>query len=214
MLSIFLVACGDSENNGNTDDIEKTENLDSKATENVKDIMSTDSKYKKLVVNIDDYDAYEFDIKDRYKSKKTDDKGITKLDIMRRDEVDDKDETFNYNFALMLAQNVEDGQNYLLFAGDVVNNTTKRVQFNHDFDVIMRDIKVEGSSYGDEFEEDGLVGGYEPEFDGEGWFAFLIDSDEIPEKLEIEFERAWDIDGEGGNGSPEEYLNIDFELDK
>src|SRR5699024_1077720 len=58
----------------------------------------------------------------------------------------------------------------------------------------------------------GLIDAYEPEFDAEGWFAFEVDSEDVPQELEIKFERAWDSDGDGGTGDDDEYLEIDFEM--
>jgi len=223
-VSLTLVACGQDDEVTITDEdfdvlaeevaAKEAENeLSNDATENYADIMSSDSNYSTFVG--EDYfgSEFTFNITDRYKSDTADAEGINDIDIMRRDEVD-SEETFDYKFALMLAENQEDGQNYLLFAGEVENNTSRRVQFNHDFDLIMRDIKVESSTYADGGDGEGIVDAYEPEFSGEGWYAFSIDSDEVPEDLEFTWERAWDQDGAGGNGSAEEYLEMEFKLDK
>lgn len=215
---IFLGACGDSsenetsegQNEANTE--QEVELANDNATDDIEKIMPLDSEYDTFIASEDEYDPFTFDIKERYTSDKSDSDGITEIDIMRRDQVDD-DETFDYRFSLMLAENQEDGQSYLLFVGDVVNNTSKRVQFNHNFDVIMRDIKVEDSSYGGAGEDVGIVGAYEPEFDGVGWYVFPLETDETPKQLEFTFERAWDEDGAGGSGADEEYLEIEFEIE-
>src|SRR5699024_473630 len=122
--------------------------LDGNMTNEVEKIISPDSKFDTFVAEKDEYDTFIFDIKERYISDETDSEGITNIDVMRRDQVDSEDETFDYKFGLMLAKDQGDGQSYLLFVGDVVNNTSKRVQFNHNFDVIMRDIKIEENTYG------------------------------------------------------------------
>lgn len=219
---LMLAACGGTtEEQPDSGDIysheleeEYDENeFDESMTDEAEEIMSSDSKFSTFLASEDEYDTFVFDIKERYTSDKTDANGITETDIMRRDQVDDENETFDYKFSLMLAENQENEQNYLLFVGDVVNNTSKRVQFNHDFDVIMRDIKLEDSTYGGMYEGEGLVDAYEPEFEDQGWYAFPIDSEEIPKQLELKFERAWDSDGDGGSGEAEEYLDINFEME-
>lgn len=225
LVPMMLVACGTDneettpeENKDYSEDIEENYVdeeivLDEDTTNEVEEIMPSNSSYSTFVAEQNEYDKYVFDIKKRYTSDQTDENGITDIDMMTRYEVDDEKETFDYRFSLMLAENREDQQNYLLFVGDVVNNTSKRVQFNHDFDVIMRDIKLEDSTYGNMGEEVGLVDAYEPEFDGQGWYALPIDSDEIPKQLEIKFERAWDENGNGSSGSDDEYLELEFEAE-
>jgi len=233
---ILLAACGSEEqeaaDNANDFDEEAFEEeygdeldelfsneeieLDGNMTNEVEKIISPDSKFDTFVAEKDEYDTFIFDIKERYISDETDSEGITNIDVMRRDQVDSEDETFDYKFGLMLAKDQGDGQSYLLFVGDVVNNTSKRVQFNHNFDVIMRDIKIEENTYGGFSEYVDLVGAFEPEFDAQGWYAFAIDTDEIPEQLEFTFERAWDENGEAmydaSEGEPELDLEIEFEL--
>lgn len=219
VMVLVLGACGsDEESQQEPNEQETTEEVEGSEmaeneTDSIEDIMPLDSQYDTFVASEDEYDPFVFDIKERYTSEESDSDGITEIDIMRRDQVDSDDETFDYKFSLMLAKNQEDGQDYLLFVGDVVNNTSKRVQFNHDFDIIMRDIKEEGSTYGGEGYDVELVGAYEPEFDGQGWYAFPLDTDETPEELEITFERAWDEDGAGGSGDDDEYLEIEFEME-
>src|SRR5699024_7973217 len=185
--------------------------LNDNETVDAKDIMTLGSDYDTFIA-IDDYDIRVFEVKERYTSEETDDDGITDVDIMDRSQVDSDEETFDYEFGLMYATDSVTDENYLLFAGNVENNTEKRVQFNHDFDVIMRDIKEEDSTYGGAEEDGGLIDAYEPEFDAEGWFAFEVESEDVPEELEIKFERAWDSDGDGGTGDDDEYLEIDFEM--
>lgn len=219
VMVLVLGACGsDEESQQEPNEQETTEEVEGSEmaeneTDSIEDIMPLDSQYDTFVASEDEYDPFVFDIKERYTSEESDSDGITEIDIMRRDQVDSDDETFDYKISLMLAKNQEDGQDYLLFVGDVVNNTSKRVQFNHDFDIIMRDIKEEGSTYGGEGYDVELVGAYEPEFDGQGWYAFPLDTDETPEELEITFERAWDEDGAGGSGDDDEYLEIEFEME-
>lgn len=219
VMVLVLGACGSDEEAQQepneqevTEEVEGSEMAENE-TDSIEDIMPLDSQYDTFIASEDEYDPFVFDIKERYTSEESDSDGITEIDIMRRDQVDSDDETFDYNFSLMLAENQEDGQDYLLFVGDVVNNTSKRVQFNHDFDIIMRDIKEEGSTYGGEGYDVELVDAYEPEFDGQGWYAFPLDTDETPEELEITFERAWDEDGAGGSGDDDEYLEIEFEME-
>lgn len=231
MAALLLVACGGKEDEASKEDADDFDEeqfeedfgdeldemfsedeveLEEGMTDEVSEIMPMSSEYDTFVAKVDEYNTYIFDVKARYTNSDSFDEGINNIDMMRRDQVDADDEMFNYNFSLMAAENREDGQNYLLFAGEVVNNTSKRVQFNHDFDVIMRDIKEEDSTYGGNAIEDGLIDAYEPEFDSEGWYAFPIESEEIPEKLEFKFERAWDENGAGGSGEDDEYLEIEF----
>src|SRR5690625_2178793 len=195
-VSLTLVACGNDDEVTITEEdfdelaeqveAEELENeLSDDATEDYADIMSSESDYNTVVGEDDFGEAFTFKIKERYTSDATEDEGITDIDIMRRDQVDSDDETFDYKFALLLAEHEVDGENYLLVAGDVENNTDKRVQFNHDFDLIMRDLKIESSTYEEGGEDAGIVDAYEPEFDSGGWYAFLIDADEVPEDLEL-----------------------------
>jgi len=181
------------------------------ATDSVSDILSNPSDYGKFV---EGEVLSALVLKEQYTSDESDENGVTDIDIMQRDQVDSDDETFDYKFTLFFAEDEATADNYLLFLGEVENNTSKRVQFNHDFDLIMRDIKQEVDTYSEYPEENGLIDAYEPEFEGEGWLAFPIESDEIPEELEFTFERAWDSDGAGGSGEDEEYLEIEFNLDK
>lgn len=220
MASLFLAACGSNKNENEFDEeygdelsewYEDNElEMEEGMTDDLKEIMPKSSDYNTFVAEIDRYGSFIFDIKERYISEQSDDEGINDIDIMRRDQVDSDDETFDYKFSVMLAENKEDKQDYLLFVGGVVNNTSKRVQFNHDFEVIMRDIKVESNTYSWGLEYADLVDVFEPGFDAEGWFALSVDIDDIPEELEVKFERAWDEDGAGGSGDDEEYLEIDF----
>lgn len=220
IASLFLAACGSNKNENEFDEeygdelsewYEDNElEMEEGMTDDLKEIMPKSSDYNTFVAEIDKYGSFIFDIKERYISEQSDDEGINDIDIMRRDQVDSDDETFDYKFSVMLAENKEDKQDYLLFVGGVVNNTSKRVQFNHDFEVIMRDIKVESNTYSWGLEYADLVDVFEPGFDAEGWFALSVDIDDIPEELEVKFERAWDEDGAGGSGEDEEYMEIDF----
>lgn len=220
MTSLFLAACGSNDNKNEFDEEYGDElsewyeddelDMEEGMTDDLEEIMPKSSEYETFVAEIDKYGSFIFDIKERYVSEQSDDEGINDIDIMRRDQVDSDDETFDYKFSVMLAENKEDKQDYLLFVGGVVNNTSKRVQFNHDFEVIMRDIKVETNTYSWGLEYADLVDVFEPRFDAEGWFALSVDIDDIPEELEVKFERAWDEDGAGGSGEDEEYLEIDF----
>ncbi len=220
MSSLFLVACGSNKNENEFDEeygdelsewYEDNElEMEEGMTDDLEEIMPKSSNYNTFVAEIDKYGSFIFDIKERYVSEQSDDEGINDIDIMRRDQVNSDDETFDYKFSVMLAENKEDKRDYLLFVGGVVNNTSKQVQFNHDFEVIMRDIKVESNTYRWGLEYADLVDVFEPGFDAEGWFALSVDIDDIPEELEVKFERAWDEDGAGGIGEDEEYLEIDF----
>lgn len=220
MASLFLAACGSNKNENEFDEeygdelsewYEDNElKMEEGMTDDVEEIMPKSSNYNTFVAEIDKYGSFIFDIKERYISEQSDDEGINDIDIMRRDQVDSDDETFDYRFSVMLAENKEDKRDYLLFVGGVVNNTSKRVQFNHDFEVILRDIKVESNTYSWGLEYADLVDVFEPGFDAEGWFALSVDIDDVPEELEVKFERAWDEEGVGGSGEDEEYLEIDF----
>ncbi len=212
VIILLLAACA-SNNNSEEKTEPKEVQSEKKTTEEIKAIMPSDSEYEVFIALESDYESYVFDIKERYVSEATNRKGINELDVMRRDQVDKEDERFDYTFSLMLGENISDGEQYLLFVGNVVNNTKKRVHFNHEFEVIMRDIEEDVISGNNEPVYEGIVDVFEPELSGEGWYAFHIQTDEVPKDLEIKFERAWDEDGASGSGADEEYLSIDFELE-
>lgn len=211
IIALLLVACGNNNNSEEKSDPKEVES-EKKTTEEITAIMPSDSEYEVFIALESDYESYVFDIKERYVSEATNRNGVNELDVMRRDQVDKEDETFDYTFSLMLGENISDGEQYLLFAGNVVNNTKKRVHFNHDFEVIMRDME-DATSGNNEPVHEGIVDVFEPELSGEGWYAFHIQTEEVPKELEIKFERAWDEDGASESGADEEYLSIDFELE-
>lgn len=196
--------------------VEKQEEIhgdpDEGITEDPQELLGKDSDMESLMVEEDSGALYFFEIENYYTSEESDDNAVTDINVL-----DGGEGSFDYEFSLMYATDEnEDGEEvpYLLFVGEVENNTDKRMQFNHDFDVIMRDIK-EDNTYGSIDLEEGIVGPYEPEFEGEGWYAFEIDSNEKPKELEFSFETAWeeDDDGSGDYEGYEDYYDIDFTLD-
>lgn len=153
-------------------------------------------------------DVQIFEIKDYYESEEMEEDGTIDTDIMRRKDVESDDETFDYKFSVVLAEDLEEGENYIVFLGEQENNTEVRAGTSHDVNIIMRDIKEE--VYGGDGA--GLFEELEPEFDSQGFYAIPIDSDETPEELEVTLERAWEEDS-GGNGDEDEFIDFEFTLD-
>lgn len=160
----------------------------------------------------DDIDFDYYEINGYYTSEDMREDGTIDTDIMRREDVESDDETFDYNFSILSVTKInEEEENQLMFIGEQENNTGVRAGTSHDVDIIMRDIKeeVNGRMGGD---SEGLTEDLEPEFDSEGWYAVPLESDEIPEDLEVTLERAWEVDS-GGAGNDNEFIDFEFTLE-
>lgn len=134
---------------------------------------------------------------------------VTNTDIMRREDVDSDEETFDYDFAVTYITDIEEDEDYIMFVGTQENNTDIRARTHHEVNVISRDAK-------EEVEEDfgmgeGLDEELEPDFDSQGFYLVPFDTEEIPKDLEVTLLRAMNVDSEFYE-EDNDYIDFDFKV--